>query len=87
MMVEAMFQTNLFEHLVDLLAHLIAFATLDFEWKGDVFEYRPARQEFEVLENDSQIAAQVRNATDTEAGNILAVDQDLTAGGSFSTVE
>jgi hypothetical protein len=86
-MIQAMFKTDVFESLINLLAYFKALAPLDFQGKRYIFVDGAPLQQLEILENNAEVAAKVRNAGSSVTGNIAAIDQNLATAGSLRTVE
>jgi len=55
--------------------------------KGNIIKNRFGSDQFEVLENDPDIASKIRNAAAPQAGEIESIDLDLTPVGLLFTVD
>ena len=84
---ETMFEADLLEDLINLFADFNAPSPLDFQGEGDIFEDGAAIQQFEILEDDPQVAAQMGDVASTKLGDVAPVHENLPAGWSLGAAD
>ena len=76
-------ESNLLEYLEYSTADLTLGESQDLERHRDILFHGSTREEFEVLEHHTDVAAQVGNSSGLELRDVGAVDEQLTPGRAF----
>ena len=87
MMVQSMLETDTFKSLINFFTDFKTLAALDFKREGNILVDSATLQQFKILEDDTEVAAQMRDASGTVAGDIASIDEDLATGWTFRTIE